>query len=198
MRVAITPAFNKFLMDNGTVYPFNKLRPTRNSFYCKWIMLQGPDRGITEYFPVLSNTIPSEVLCELISSGRGKPLTPDLTDVMDAMYWWGKNRNLEWYEEVIVMVDDALDADYDRKELFRALISVQVKVEIHEYFGANSLTGELLWLDWISWYNGAYQYGPKLFLAMSLYCFDYVKWAIGQVNYHAHAPVQQIESVSSA
>lgn len=191
MRVAITPAFSKFLMDNNTIYPYNKLKPTRNSFYCKWVMLQGPDRGLTEYFPVLANSIPNRVLCELISSGRAKPFSPELSDIMDAMYWWGKTKNLDWYEDVVrvVMLDEALDSEYDRKELFRALISGQVKVEIHEYFGVNSVAAELLWLNWISWYNSSYQFAPKSFLAMALYCFDYIRWAIAQVNYHAHAPV---------
>jgi hypothetical protein len=194
MRVTITPAFSKFLMDNCAVYPYNKLKPTRNSFFCKWLMLKGPDRGLTEYFPVLANSIPNNVLCDLISSGRAKPLTPELTDVMDAMYWWGKSKNLEWYEEVIVMLDEALAAEYNKKELFRAMISIQVKVQIYEYFGVNSITAELLWLDWISWYNGAYQYGPRRFLALSIYCFDYVKWAIAQVNFHAVVPIQSLNS----
>jgi hypothetical protein len=192
MRVAITPVFSKFLLDNSEVYPYSKLGPTRNSFYCKWVMLQGPDSGSTEYFPVLTNSMPNEVVCQLISLGRAKPLTLELKDVMDAMYWWGKNKNIDWYDNVIMMVDEALDAQYDQKELFRALISNQVKVEIHEYFGINSLAAKLLWLNWISWYNGTYRFAPKeSFLAMSLYCFDYIKWSIAQVNYHAFAPLQQ-------
>jgi hypothetical protein len=194
MRVITTPAFSKFLVDNSTIYPYSKLRPTRNSFYCKWVMLEGQDRGSTEYYPVLANSIPNVVLCELISIGRAKPLTPDLTDVMDAMYWWGKNKNIDWYDDVIVMVDEALHTEYDRKELFRALISGQVKVEIHEYFGVNSFVAELLWLNWISWYNASYRYGPKSFLALSLYCFDYIKWAIAQVNHQAFPPLHVIDS----
>jgi hypothetical protein len=195
MRVATTPAFSEFLMVNADVYPYSKLRPTRRSFYCKWVMLQGPERGITEYFPVLANSIPNEVLCELISSGRAKPFTPELTGVMDAMYWWGKNKNNDWYDDVVFMLDEALDAEYDKKELFRALISGQVKVEIHAYFGVNSLAAELLWLNWISWYNGAYPFAAKQsFLTMSLYCFDYIKWAIAQVNYYVHAPVAPVNS----
>jgi hypothetical protein len=141
MRVASTPDFNGFLMANAAVFPYSKLRPTRSSFFCKWVMLQGTDRGSTEYLPVLANSLPNGVICELISSGRAKPFTPELSDIMDAMYWWGKNKNVEWYEEVVVMLDEALDAEYDRKELFRALILGQVKVSIHEYFGVNSMAG---------------------------------------------------------
>jgi hypothetical protein len=186
MRVTTTPAFSKFLMDNSQVYPYSELKPTRNSFFCKWIMLKGPDRGSTEYFPVLANSMTYGVICELISSGKAKPLTPELSDVVDAMYWWGKNKNIDWYDDVIMMVDEALDTQYDRKELFRALITGEVKVEIHEYFGINSLAAELLWLNFIRWYDGTYEIAPtESFLAMSLYCFDYIRWAIAQVNYHA-------------
>jgi hypothetical protein len=189
MRVSITPAFSKFLLDNSEVYPYSELKPTRNSFFCKWVMLQGLVRGSTEYFPVLTNSLPNAVILDLLSSGKAKPFTPELTDVMDSMYWWGKNKNIDWYEDVIMMLDGSLDAEYDKKELFRALISSQVKVEIHGYFGVNSMATELLWLNWISWYNRSYQFAPKeSFLAMSLYCFEYVKWSIAQVNYSANAP----------
>jgi hypothetical protein len=196
MRITTTVAFSNFLMDNGGVYPYSKLQPTRNTFFCKWIMLRGQQQtqvgDWTEYFPVMANSVPNGVLLELISSGKAKPFPPDLSRVMDNMYWWGKWRNHEWYEEVIVMLAEALDTDteHDRKELFRAMISGQVKVEIHEYFGVNSMAAELLWLDWISWFNRTYRFGPKSFRGMAMYSIDYVKWSIAQVNYHAHAPVQ--------
>jgi hypothetical protein len=73
MRVTVTPAFGKYLMDNSTVYPYSMLRPTRNSFYCKLMghVVQGLDRGSTEYFPVLANSLPN--VPEPILSGRAKP-----------------------------------------------------------------------------------------------------------------------------
>lgn len=178
-------------MANASVYPYCKLRPTRNSFFCKWVMLQGVqvvrEGRWTEYFPVLANTLPNGLLLELIMTGKAKPFPPGLSKIMDNMYWWGKGKNHEWYEAAIVMLDEALDNEIDRKELVRALISEEIRVEIHAYFGVNSIVAELLWLDWISWFNSTYKDGPKSFHGMALYCFDYIHWSIAQVN---SAPVQ--------
>jgi hypothetical protein len=198
MRITITPTLSKYLMDNNTVYPYSKLRPTRNSCYCKWIMLQGQDRGSKEYFPVLANSIPNGVLESLILSERGMPLSPDLTDIMDSMYGWGKTKNIEWYDAVIDMLNETLDNDIeeDRKELVRALISFEVKAEIHGYFAVDSVAAELLWINWVFWSNATYKLGPQSFIGMAKYSFEYVQWAVAQVNYHAPAPV--VELVSSA
>jgi hypothetical protein len=204
MRVATTPAFSQYLMDNSNIYPYSKLRPpTRNSFYCKWVMLKGQDRGSTERFPVLANSLPSNgVLLELLLSEEAMPFPPELSDIMDSMYWWGRTKNNEWYEAVVYMVEEALDNDVeeDRKELVRALISFQVKAEIYAYVANDSIAAELLWIDWVFWFNCTYKDATKSsFRAMSLDCFEYVHWAIAQVNYHAHAPIQQtLDSVNSA
>jgi hypothetical protein len=203
MRIATTAAFNKYLLDNSSIFPYSKLQATRQSFYCKWILLQGEDMGSKEYFPVLANALPNGLLLELLLSERAMPLTPELSTVMDAMYWWGKNKSLVWYEDVIDIVAEAvdMDTDYDRKELFRAMISGQVRDEIHKYFPVASMASELLWLNWISWFNATYHIAPQSFMAMSRYSFDYVNWSIGQVNYHAFAPVAPViapDAVNSA
>jgi hypothetical protein len=191
MRVSITPAFSQYLVDNSTVFPYSNLRPTRSCCYCKWVMLQGRlDRGSEEYFPVLANSLPNGVLMELLLSERGVPLPPELSDIMDSMYWWGKHKNVEWYDEVIYLLGLALDNDVeeDRKELVRAMISVQVRAEIHGYFAVNSVAAELLWINWVFWFNATYQMAPKSFHGLALYSFEYVNWSIVQVrNYHADA-----------
>jgi hypothetical protein len=94
MRVPSNAALNEFLMTNSNVYPYNNLKPTRNSFFCKWVLLKGRDKGVTVNFPVLANGIPNAVLLDLICSGEGKPLPPELSQIMDDMYWWGKTRIL--------------------------------------------------------------------------------------------------------
>jgi hypothetical protein len=191
MRIATTPAFSKFLMDNSTVYPYNKLRPTRNSFYCKWVMLRGEDRGSMEFVPILANSFPNGVLLDLLLSERAKPFPPELSGIMDSMYWWGRTQSIQWYDDVVYMLEDALDNDVeeDRKELVRAMISVQVRAEIHVYFAMESVAADLVWIDWVYWFNRTYTKGPKSFHAMCLYCIEYVHWSIAQVNYHAVAPV---------
>jgi hypothetical protein len=127
---------------------------------------------------------------ELLLSERGVPLPPELSDIMDSMYWWGKHKNVEWYDEVIYLLGLALDNDVeeDRKELVRAMISVQVRAEIHGYFAVNSVAAELLWINWVFWFNATYQMAPKSFHGLALYSFEYVNWSIVQVrNYHADA-----------
>jgi hypothetical protein len=154
-------------------------------------MLQGLDRGSQEFFPVLANSLPNGVLMELLVSERGMPLPPELTDIMDSMYWWGKNKSVQWYDEVIYLLGLALDNDIedDRKELVRAMISVQVRTEIHVYFAIDSMAAHLLWTNWIFWFNATNEIGPKSFHRMTLYSIEYVHWSIAQVNYHAVAQV---------
>jgi hypothetical protein len=183
MRIATTPAFSNFLMANAAIYPYSKLKPTRNSFSCKWVMFKGEDKGMTEYFPVLANSFSTGALLELISSGKAKPFPPELCGIMDSMYWWGKTKNHEWYEEAMFYIgEECLHIECERKEMMRSLISFQVKVEIHEYFGVNSIVAELLWLNWISWFNATYKIAPQSFHGMARYSFEYVQWSIGQVN----------------
>jgi hypothetical protein len=38
-------------------------------------------------------------------------------------------------------------------------------------------------MNWISWYNGTYEFAPNPFGAYCLYSFKYVNWSIAQVNY---------------
>jgi hypothetical protein len=190
MRVSITPAFSEFLMANSNVYPYSKLRPTRNRCFCKWVMVKGEDMGITEYFPVLANSLPNGVLLELLSSGEGKPLPPELSDIMDSMYWWGKAKSYEWYEESIVVLGEALDTEEDRTELVRTLISIQIREEIYRYFAVDSMAGELLWFNWIVWFNETYKMRPKRsFHGMAKLCLEYVNWSIAQV---AFAPADSV------
>jgi hypothetical protein len=107
---------------------------------------------------------------------------------MDSMYWWGKNMSVQWYDEVIYLLGLALDNDIegDRKEYVRAMISVQVRTEIHMFTTMDSMmAAELLWINWIFWFNATYKNGPKLFHGMTQYSVDYVRWSIAQLNYHA-------------
>jgi hypothetical protein len=185
MRIPLTTAFSEFLMDHSTIYPYSNLKPTRQTFYCKWVLVTGTDRGMREYFPVLSNSYSNRVLLEMISSGVAKPFPPELTKIMDSMYWWGRMKNVQWYDEVIAMLEDALDNDseYERKELLRALFSFQVKVEIGLHVQGDSFMADIMWIDWVLWFNLTYEdeMKHKSFHVLALRCFDYVHWRFGQL-----------------
>lgn len=36
----------------------------------------------------------------------------------------------------------------------KTLISVEVKAEIHAYFGVGSTAAVMLWMDWLGWFRG--------------------------------------------
>jgi hypothetical protein len=188
MRVPTTDAFNQFLLDNGQSYPYSRLQATRNSFFCKWIMTKGHgNTGVTEYFPVLANTYPNILLLDMIMSGRAKPFPKELSQVMDHMHWWGKKQSLEWYESVVVLMDDALNrnGEIERKELVSILISPMVLEKINVYFASDSIAEHLLMLEWMKWFTMTYKKGDNTpFRTIAEKSISTIHWAIAQVNYH--------------
>jgi hypothetical protein len=190
MRVTTTPAFSDWLLANSGVYPYSNLKATRNSFFCKWVMLKGEDLDIEEYFPVAANSLPKGLLLELIASGNGKPLPPEISTIMDSLFRWGRIKDHVWYDESLEVIGDALwtDNDEERKHLVTTLISMKVRALIWEYFHSTSMAADLLHLNWLAWFSDAYYVGPQAFHAMAEYSFEYVHWSIAQVNYHAFAP----------
>ena len=158
--------------------------------------------GIDEYFPVPANSLPNDLLLALISSRSGMPIPAELSDIMDDLYSWAMGKNIEWYRDCIDVLGDALwiDREEGRKELVRTLISIEVRGIIFQYFHGTQMASELLYLNWLSWFNDTYSIGPKSFHGMAKYSFEYVNWSIAQVNYHAfaaatHANVDPVMSV---
>jgi hypothetical protein len=163
MRVASTKAFNQFLLDNGQAYPYSRLQVTRSSFFYKWIMTKGHGTtGVTEYFPVLANSTPNAVLLYMIESGKAKPLPPVLSQIMDHMHWWGLQCSLEWYQQVIPMLDQALNTEeINRRELVSLLVYPLVLEDIRNQFAADSVAEHLLKLEWMKWYKSTYKSGDR-------------------------------------
>jgi hypothetical protein len=193
MRVATTPAFSQWLLTNSSVYPYSNLKATRNSFFCKWLMVKGLHLDIEEYFPVPANSLPNGLLLALISSGSGKPFPPELSDIMDDLYSWAMGKDIEWYRDCIDVLGDALfiDREQDKKSLMRTLIKMQVRAIIFQYFHGTQMAAALLHLNWLAWFDATYHIAPKSFHELAKYSFEYVNWSIAQVNYHAFAPVAQ-------
>jgi hypothetical protein len=191
MRVTTTPAFSHWLWHNSALYPYSNLKVTRNSFFCKWVMLKGQHMDIEEYFPVPANSVPNGLLLAMISSGSAKPIPPELSDIMDDLYSWGMGRNIEWYRDCIDVLGDALwiDREEEYKVFVRYLIGMEVKAIILQYFHGSTMASHLLYSNWLDWFNVTYSNGPKSFHGMAKYSFEYVNWSIAQVNYHAFSPV---------
>jgi hypothetical protein len=188
MRIASTQAFRKFLLENSNTYPYCNLKQTRNSFFCKWVMVRGLDLDSEEYFPVPANSLPNGVLLDLVRSGFGKPLPPNISDIMDSLFRWGRIKDYIWYDESVEVIGDALweEEEVDYKHLVRTLISMQVRGMIFEFFRGSNFAAELLYFDWLVWFGATYNIAPKNFQGMAQYSFEYVKWSIGQVNHDAH------------
>jgi hypothetical protein len=164
MRVPTTVAFNQFLLANSH-YPFNRLKATRSSFFCKWIMLKGQSPiGLTYYFPVFANSHRNEVLLGMIATGQAKPFPPELSHVMDNMFWWGKSHSHQWYEQVIDSIGEILEnndkheEDEQQREIVRYLISLQVKSMIQESFDLLSVPLFAVVMDqWLHNFNCTYK-----------------------------------------
>jgi hypothetical protein len=186
MRVPTTDAFNRFLLDNGQTYPYSRLQATRGSFFCKWVMTKGYSvAGVTEYFPVLANSHSNAVLLEMIQNGEAKPLPPELSEIMDQMHWWGVHRSLHWYDEVVVMLDEAVDGEVEmeHRELVSVLVAPLVLEEIHFHFAVDSVAEHLLILEWMKWFRRTYKKGDTTpFRAMAEKSSDCIKFAISLVR----------------
>jgi hypothetical protein len=193
MRVTTTPAFSEWLLANSAFYPYSNLKATRSSFFCKWLMVKGEDLDTEWYFPVPGNSLPNGLLLDLVMSGFGKPLPPEVSGIMDSLFHWGRIKDYIWYDESVEVIGDALweEKEVDYKHLVRTLISMQVRALIWEYFHGSNMAADLLHLNWLGWFDETYHLSPKSFHGMAKYSFEYVKWSIAQVNYHAFAPVAQ-------
>lgn len=88
-------AFDKFMADEGSSYPYNEIRVTRRGFHCKWILLASHG----SLFPLRASTLSVDTVTHIIVSKQGMPLTPPMCDVADVAEWWpGCNPN--WKRDV--------------------------------------------------------------------------------------------------
>ena len=188
MRVASNEQFNKFLIDNP-VYPYTKLRPTRNSFFCEWVVLSATGSGImgtqTDTFPVPASCFSARALQQLIMEEKALPLPPIMSEIMDGMFVWGQSKSYAWFVEVVELLTDAMIArlDEDRKHLMLVCISPAVKAEIARNTN-NDVVADLLWIEWVQFFNTEYD-DKESFYCLAVSSYAHVSWAIAQVNYHA-------------
>jgi hypothetical protein len=148
-------------------------------------MLKGHGSAGLEYFPVLGNTLSDRDLVEVIISGRAKPLPPLLSQVMDDMFWWGKQMSQRWYDIVVELLSEALDIHVaiERTELVSMFISSLVMAEIHEHFAVDSVAEHLLLLEWMKWFIRTYKKGDcTQFKIMAMKSLEVIEHAISLVK----------------
>jgi hypothetical protein len=208
MRVPTSAAFNQFLLENSH-YPFNRLKATRNSFFCKWIMLKGTSHlGLVYYFPVMANSIRNVELLVLISSEHAKPFPPELSHVMDNMYWWGHSRSHLWFEQVIdamgVLLDNVNNNEFDeqQREIVREFIAYEVKQIILGHFDLMSVPFDIVFDQWWYHFNCAYRKGDFVvggrytFRQIAESSFEYVEWLIGEVEADVEDEEERLEAIA--
>jgi hypothetical protein len=158
MRVPTTPAFSKFLLDNSH-YPYNSLYVTRNSFFCKWVMLKGQSHTGIVYFPTLANSYSVGVLREMIRSGEAMPLPLELSQIMDSMRYWRLEEDIHWHNNVVYILSRTLDLGlrHNNRDFVRNLISLQITKLIMPYYDIGTLGFELLYFEWKNWFNARYR-----------------------------------------
>jgi hypothetical protein len=208
MRVSTTALFDKFLINNGQLFPYSRLRATRNSFYCKWIMQKGySELGLTYYFPTMANSLPGSLL-HAISIDGANPIPPELTGIMEDMFWWGKTQSYVWYERVVNSIGLLLDnaEEVEMKLFVRELIAFRVAVVLKKYFAVDSLIYTLLFDKYWCWFSKTYSemdffHGRNCsFRGMAEASFQYVEWCIARINYNRNVPLTlvNVEHLNSA
>jgi hypothetical protein len=194
MRVSTTAAFDHWLMNAQHQYPYNSLHATRNSIFCKWVLLTGRSEfGFTEYFPVLANCFSNGVLLEMIRTGVAKPLPLSLSEIMDGIFTWG-NINQHWSHLMVNRLASELEGgpEKDKRGMVLSLINIRVYDMIEECFG-ETMAFDLVYVDWIQWFNGTYKKeffdGKYCFRAIAQSSFEYVEGTIAEMNNSVVHPV---------
>ena len=88
----------------GTAYPWNQIKKSRNSYFCKWIVTTGPttsliDRSIHHLVP--TSSLPNGYVTSLIVEEAAHPVPPELDDIFDTMDYWGVRVSGLWKHKVI-------------------------------------------------------------------------------------------------
>lgn len=128
--------FERFANRHGTVYPWNRIKKTRNSFYCRWIITTGPttslfDRSI--HHIVGTSTLPNGYVTSLIVEKVAIPVPPELDDIIDTMDYWGVRVSGLWKLKVIHVLVKKLKSgeETSRKSMCFSFIAML----LHELLG---------------------------------------------------------------
>jgi hypothetical protein len=144
----------------------------------------------------------------MISSGDAKPFPPELSHVMDNMYWWGKMHSNQWYEQVVdcmgVLLDNDTNEEVDEQQskVVRYLIAFQVKTMIHEPFDIPSVPFTVAFDQWWHKFNCTYKKkdfqvgGSYTFREMAESSFEYVGWLHNEVEADVKAEEDMIVNVT--
>jgi hypothetical protein len=164
------------LLEKGQSYPYSRLQATRNSFWCKWVMLQGHSNatGLVQYFPTLANSFSHGVLLDMIGSGEAKPMPLALGCIMDGMHRWGIEKDIQWYHHVVFILSRSMDlgVEHITRDFVRNLLSLRITKLIEPFYDLFTLGFDMLYNEWIDWFNGNYKIDD--FANGTSFCFWWV------------------------
>ena len=191
MRLVTTPEFQLFLSKNGSYYPFKELVLTRTSIYCKWLLLKSEwegTRGVLEievnYFPVLTSSLPSKTVQELIMNNKALPVPKSMDEIIDSMFVWGQQKNYLWYCDVVDKIAYYLEEGINnsRKDLVKDFIGLYVQEEVYRHV-QGIIKQDMVWHLWATYFFNNYSGAPFKDLAAG--SIEYTNWLIAQVNYRS-------------
>ncbi|CAB9515233.1 expressed unknown protein [Seminavis robusta] len=192
MRINTSQVFSKWLLDKS-FYPYNELRATRYSFECRYVLLeagevQHPSFRSLKCVAVSSFDPPS--LEQLIMSGNAKPMTPDMSCILDSLESWGYFHNIEWYSIVLDMVATMFEEDKptSKEKMYKQCIYWRVREKAHETYEYESLRHDAVLTYWSDWFDRTYPIVKVSFRVMTLMSEDFVSDIITYVQTRGIVP----------
>ena len=186
-------SFERFANGKGTAYPWNCIKRTRNSYYCKWLVTTGPTTGLfnrNKYHLVSSGTLPIGYVTSLIVDEVAIPVPAVLDDIMDTMEYWGVRVSGLWKHKVIhVLVRKYLKGGETpaRKSMCFSLIAML----LHELLGVavNSREFDGMMFDYCIYYKSIY-HNSYHFFDLTVKCKQWL-----EDNYLQHSVPQHVDAV---
>jgi len=160
-------SFDRFANGQGTLYPRNRIKKTRNSYLCKWIILTGPTTSLWNkniHHVLATSALPNGYLTSLIVDEVAIPVPPELDDVIDTMDYWGVRVSGQWkHKGIHVLVKKYIRGGEVpiRKSICFSLIAML----LHELLGAaiNSSAFDDMMFDYCIYYRSIYHSSQHFF-----------------------------------
>ena len=190
----------KGYLDGNLIYPYNELVKTRDTMYCKWVIMQSeranPNLGAVEtvYHKVLCKAFTPDTVQKLMITKHALPLPPDLSYCMDEMDAWGADMDKPWYCDVVGMlaftVEDGIPVN--RKGIVLDSIDIKMRMMVYTYFAPPSNTAHMLMEDWIDWFYVKWDTDTQSFKQLYIDSCNYMNTMLATMQNLMAQPVRVV------
>jgi len=165
---------------NGTEYPFNELSTTRRGYRCRWILLTSPcDHNVLRidrmprFHAIPSHCFSDKVLQEMIITGKGIPFPDEMSNVLDVMERWGRDKCSRWYDCTVRYMAWRLKNKMwsDRKCLYFSIIKIKVK----DMVDRNDNIPDVVFYQWVYLYYHWFLYDTHDYFELALRSLHFVR-----------------------